>query len=115
MAEMGYCPSGRLFEAAACGVPILSDWWEGLDAFFTPGGEILVGRTTGDTVDALAMDAGELARISRAARERTLDEHTAARRAAELEDALEHAARGDVDEVDTEDAERRGDTLAMEV
>jgi len=37
MASMGYCPSGRLFEAAACGTAVLSDWWEGLDAFFEPG------------------------------------------------------------------------------
>ena len=44
MARMGWCPSGRLFEAAACGAPILSDWWEGLDAFFEPGREILVAR-----------------------------------------------------------------------
>ncbi len=42
MAAMGWCPSGRLFEAAACGTAILSDHWEGLDAFFEPGREILV-------------------------------------------------------------------------
>ena len=36
MAAMGWCPSGRLFEAAACGVPILSDDWQGLEEFFTP-------------------------------------------------------------------------------
>ena len=42
MAEMGWCPSGRLFEAAACGAPMLTDAWEGLDAFFEPGREILV-------------------------------------------------------------------------
>ncbi|MGE0527382.1 MAG: glycosyltransferase, partial [Bdellovibrionales bacterium] len=42
MAHNGYCPSGRLFEAAACGAPILSDYWEGLDLFFEPGREILV-------------------------------------------------------------------------
>lgn len=34
MADMGYCPSGRLFEASACRVPILSDNWPGLDLFF---------------------------------------------------------------------------------
>ena len=45
MAEMGYCPSGRLFEAAACGTPIVSDWWEGLDHFFEPGKEILVAKS----------------------------------------------------------------------
>src|SRR5205085_9249268 len=42
MAATGYCPSGRLFEAAACGAPILSDEWAGLDHFFEPGREILV-------------------------------------------------------------------------
>ena len=36
MREMGYCPSGRLFEAAACGTPIITDTWEGLQQFFTP-------------------------------------------------------------------------------
>lgn len=40
MAQMGYCPSGRLFEAAACGAALLSDDWEGLDRFFAPGSEI---------------------------------------------------------------------------
>ncbi|MCI0352400.1 MAG: glycosyltransferase, partial [Acidobacteriales bacterium] len=34
MARYGYCPSGRFFEAAACGTPIVSDWWEGLETFF---------------------------------------------------------------------------------
>ena len=46
MAAAGWCPSGRLFEAAACGVPVLSDTWEGLEAFFTPGQEILPAGTT---------------------------------------------------------------------
>jgi spore maturation protein CgeB len=84
MAASGYCPSGRLFEAAACGVPILSDSWAGLDEFFTPGQEILVARDTHDTLDALSRPAEELARIARRARERTLAEHTAENRAREL-------------------------------
>jgi spore maturation protein CgeB len=89
MAAMGYCPSGRLFEAAACGVPVLSDWWEGLDRFFAEGAEILVARDTDEAVAALALPDAELARIARAARERTLDEHTADRRVDELMAALE--------------------------
>jgi spore maturation protein CgeB len=91
MAEMGYCPSGRLFEAAACGAPILSDGWEGLDQFFKPGSEILVARTTEDALGVLAMSREELARIARAARERALAAHTAERRAIELESVLELA------------------------
>lgn len=93
MAAMGYCPSGRLFEAAACGTPILSDWWEGLDEFFTPGTEILVARTTEDAVAALELPLEEVAVIARRARERTLAEHSAERRAAELEAALEAIGR----------------------
>lgn len=94
MAALGYCPSGRLFEAAACGAPILSDTWEGLDRFFTPGEEILVARTTDDAIASLSLTDRELAAIARAARERALTEHTAARRAAELIAALTdvHAA-----------------------
>jgi spore maturation protein CgeB len=92
MAEMGYCPSGRLFEAAACGAPILTDDWEGLDAFFEPGREILVARSTEDALDALDLPRGALARIAAAARERTLAQHTAAARAIDLETILNAAA-----------------------
>ena len=94
MAEMGWCPSGRLFEASACGVPILSDRWEGLDAFFTPGEEILVATTTEEAMEAISASPERLARIARAARERTLAEHTSERRAMELEAALDDARRG---------------------
>jgi spore maturation protein CgeB len=90
MAALGWCPSGRLFEAAACGIPVLSDAWEGLGSFFEPGREILIARDTADTLAAL--DRGDLAAIGRAARERTLDEHTSGRRALELVDLLEDAA-----------------------
>ena len=91
MAQMGYCPSGRLFEAAACGTPIVTDEWEGLDHFLEPGIEIVVARTTGHAMDALAMTDAELSNIARAARARTLEMHTAARRAIELENILEAA------------------------
>ena len=84
MASMGWCPSGRLFEAAACGIPVLSDSWPGLDEFFTPGKEILVAETTQDAIAALEMPQADLARIARAARERTLAEHSSDARAAEL-------------------------------
>jgi spore maturation protein CgeB len=84
MAACGWCPSGRLFEAAACGAPILSDWWEGLDDFFVPGREIVVVRSTEDVLAAFELSDCELARIAAAARERALAEHTADRRAAEL-------------------------------
>lgn len=85
MARYGFCPSGRLFEAAACGVPILSDQWEGLDSFFQPGTEILAVRDTSDVLDALSLTDHELTAIGVAAYERTLQCHTATRRVLELE------------------------------
>lgn len=93
MAEMGWCPSGRLFEAAACGAAILTDAWDGLDAFFEPGREILVARTGADTVAALDLSDAELRAIAEAGRERTLAEHSSERRAVTLERALESARR----------------------
>jgi spore maturation protein CgeB len=91
MAQNGHCPSGRLFEAAACGTPVLSDWWEGLDAFLAPGHEILVARSTQEALAALDLEDAQLARIARDARDRVLAEHTSDHRAAELERLLEDA------------------------
>jgi len=84
MAALGWCPSGRLFEAAACGTAMLSDWWPGLEEFFIPGEEILIARNASDTLDALMLSDAELARIGARGRERILEEHTSERRAADL-------------------------------
>ncbi|HEX8571012.1 MAG TPA: glycosyltransferase [Caulobacteraceae bacterium] len=91
MASMGWCPSGRLFEASACGAAVLSDSWDGLERFFEPGREILLADTTDAAVAALDLDPEEVARIGRAARARVLAEHTSDHRAAELLDLLEAA------------------------
>lgn len=88
MARLGWCPSGRLFEAAACGVPIVSDAWEGLEVFFKPGREILVARGADEVVAAIELSDAELERIARDARERTMAEHTAAQRARDFEAAI---------------------------
>lgn len=92
MAEYGFSPSGRLFEAAACGAAILSDWWQGLDAFFAPGEEILRVNTSADVIAALRSPDAELRRIGQAARQRALDEHTADHRAFTLETYCNQAA-----------------------
>lgn len=97
MAAMGHCPSGRLFEAAACGTPLLSDDWEGLDRFFAPGEEILIARSADEAVEALDRPPEELVRIARAARERVLAEHSSERRARQLVEALEAAASSSAD------------------
>jgi spore maturation protein CgeB len=92
MAEMGYCPSGRLFEAAACETPVVTDYWEGLEDFFEPGREILIASKPSDVEQALALQPDDLQQIGGAARERVLAEHTADRRSQQLLDLLEEAA-----------------------
>jgi spore maturation protein CgeB len=100
MAELGWCPSGRIFEAAACGAAILSDAWEGLETFFTPGNEILVAHDTTDALAALELSDTEIGRIATAARERTLAAHTSGRRAEELIAALSMEAPSPAREVE---------------
>ena len=86
MIAAGWSPSVRLFEAAACATPVLSDVWQGLDALFEPGRDILLADTPDAVTAALRRD--DLAAIGRSARSRVLARHTAAVRARELEDHL---------------------------
>jgi spore maturation protein CgeB len=92
MAQSGYCPSGRLFEAAACGTPVVTDCWDGLESFFQPGEEILVATQTADVMAALELSDAQLARIAGRARQRAMEEHCAARRARQLEAILDSVA-----------------------
>lgn len=94
MRELGWCPSGRLFEAAACGAAIVSDSWEGLDSFFEPGREILLAESADDVRAALDLGAVERDRIGRRARERALAEHCAEARAKQLVDSLSSVGDG---------------------
>jgi spore maturation protein CgeB len=100
MAAIGYCPSGRLFEASACGAAVISDWWEGLDTFFKPQQEILIVSESGDVAQALQMDAQEVENLGKRARERTLDCHTADIRAQELVQLLETPANASLGQPD---------------
>jgi spore maturation protein CgeB len=90
MQDAGYSPSVRLFEAAACGVPVISDSWPGLEEFFVPGDEILVARG-GDEVLSILKDYPEEKRraLAARARDKALAAHSAARRAEELERYLD--------------------------
>jgi spore maturation protein CgeB len=85
MIKAGYSPSVRLFEAAACGVPIISDYWEGLDTVFELGIEIFVSSSGAETLEYLR-DLPEAERVAAGerARQKILAAHTASHRAAEL-------------------------------
>jgi spore maturation protein CgeB len=86
MISAGYSPSVRLFEAGACGTPIISDWWEGIGDFFKVGEEILIAASAAETLAYLHEMSAETAReIGARSRIRVLGAHTSAHRASELE------------------------------
>ena len=102
MIANGWSPSVRLFEAAACGVPIISDAWPGLEDFLRPGTEVLVARESEEVLHWLAGPPGaSLASIGARARARVLAAHTAAHRALELEGHVAEArsARAGLEQV----------------
>lgn len=93
MIEAGYSPSVRLFEAAACGVPVISDVWPGLETVLTPGREILLARRTPDVLEYLAdLPEAERREIGRRAQARVLESHTPDHRVLELERHVAEAA-----------------------
>ena len=89
MIAAGWSPSVRLFEAAACGTPIISDRWHGIEDLFAPGEAIILADTTADVIAALAQDADA---IGAAVQTAVLATHTARHRADELETYLTDAA-----------------------
>jgi spore maturation protein CgeB len=95
MIAAGWSPSVRLFEAAACGVPILSDRWDGLAELFRADREILLPSGPDEVIAILSSLSEEARRrIGEAGRERVLASHTAAHRAAVLETLLQGGLAG---------------------
>ena len=92
MIRAGFSPSVRLFEAASCKTPIISDIWDGIDTLLAPGREIVLAQGPDDVLGVL--DAWPQARrtaLGEAAHQRILAEHTAAHRAGALENGLREA------------------------
>jgi spore maturation protein CgeB len=94
MIRAGYSPSVRLFEAAACGTPIISDIWEGIETLLEPDREILLARNSVDVLNLLGAWSDDQRRdLGDRARRRILREHTSAHRAASMEQDLFEAAQ----------------------
>jgi spore maturation protein CgeB len=89
MQQAGYSPSVRLFEAAACAVPVISDHWAGLETFFQPGSEILLAKESSEVLRILReLPEDERKAMGERARDKALHSHSAAKRAEELEEYL---------------------------
>lgn len=101
MARNGWCPSGRFFEAAACGTPLITDAWEALDYFFDLHRDLRVVSSAEDVEAALRMTDDELAQMAQHARERTLEEHSGAVRAKQLLQYFEEARSASPSDLET--------------
>ncbi|MFL6766105.1 MAG: GDP-mannose 4,6-dehydratase, partial [Sphingomicrobium sp.] len=97
MIAAGWSPSVRLFEAASCAIPVISDKWDGIESLFEPNRQIILADAGDDVVERLRSSTDDPA-IGRAARARILSEHTASHRAEQLETTIEEAASGRVKE-----------------
>lgn len=94
MLAAGFSPSVRLFEAGACAVPIISDYWDGIESVFRIGSELLIAHSTDDCLRLLRdTRPDERSAIGQRARSRILAEHTSIQRAQQLEEYLLDAVR----------------------
>lgn len=89
MAQCGFSPATRVFEAAGAGACLITDAWEGIEAFLEPGREVLVAHDGADVAAHVAdLDPVRARAIGEAARQRVLAQHTYARRAQQIEGLL---------------------------
>ena len=90
MADFGFSPPTRVFEAAGAGACLLCDEWPGIADFFEPESEILIVRSADDVISALnTLDALSCEQIGAAFRTRALRDHAYAQRALQAEQALQ--------------------------
>lgn len=92
MRRLGWSPSVRLFEAAACGTPVISDRWDGLSELLADGSALRIADTTADVLAALALDEAARQALAAAARATILRGHTGRARAAALARSLRETA-----------------------
>lgn len=91
MAQTGFSPPTRVFEAAGAAACVITDFWEGIETFYTPGSEILPAQSAEQVVDYLRqVGVDEASRIGAAMLSRTLREHTYELRAAEVDARLQN-------------------------
>lgn len=89
MARYGFSPATRVFEAAGAAACLITDAWEGIEAFLQPGKEILVAHSGADVAQIVQELNTECARaVGDASRKRVLAEHTYERRGTLVESIL---------------------------
>jgi spore maturation protein CgeB len=94
MADVGFSPATRVFEAAGAAACLITDAWEGIEQFLKPDEEVLVARDGQDVAEHVrSLDSDRARAIGRAALERVLAEHTYARRGEQVDALLRQFVR----------------------
>jgi len=89
MADVGFSPPTRVFEAAGASACLITDAWPGVDHFFAPGTEILLASSAEQILEHLRkIPAAQAQEIGRAMRKRALRDHTYDLRAVEVDRIL---------------------------
>ena len=100
MADVGFSPATRVFEAAGAAACLITDAWEGIELFLKPDEEVLVARDGKDVAEHVRTLTSERARaIGDAALRRVLAEHTYAHRGAEVDALLRREMASRMEEV----------------
>jgi spore maturation protein CgeB len=100
MANIGFSPATRVFEAAGAAACLITDAWEGIDQFLEPDEEVLVARDGQDVIEQVrALTPGRARVIGRAALQRVLAEHTYAHRGAQVDALLRERMASRMEEV----------------
>ncbi len=77
MANVGFSPPTRVFEAAGAAACLITDRWPGIDQFFAPEQEILIASSAKEIVSQLReFTPTDCKRIGEAMRQRALRDHT---------------------------------------
>jgi spore maturation protein CgeB len=89
MADYGFSPATRVFEAAGAGACIITDHWEGIEHFFAPSSEIWVARDGDEVIKLMEwLDDTEAERTGKAAMKKVLEQHTYEQRAIQVDKIL---------------------------
>ena len=89
MADVGFSPPTRIFEAAGAGVCLITDRWSGIEDFFAPGREILVAGCAEQVVECLRdCSQAKAHEIGDNMRQRALCEHTYELRAGQFDSII---------------------------
>lgn len=93
MADVGFSPATRVFEAAGAGACLITDFWDGIELFFVPGQEILVARSGVEVARLLqGLEPAAAAETGRRALRRARESHDYLRRAQQVHKALQELA-----------------------